>query len=480
MKTLLCIISLSLFIHRASSQLVDANAFIKTNLVEIAINQNGTYITDTVPEEYILRENMALWIKYGFIADYDMNGWEIGEPPYSGDFCAPGSPVEEWGLSCNGINYYNGPLYDSIQGSIISYSANDDSITVVWISDTTELEITQKTTAYANKLFFLTKVKLLNNSPDTLNDIYYVRSIDPDNEQHWTGDFTTENGVDIDTNYSYARGLTYGLFLGMVAGDPLARGSYGNFSLADGYLSDPFLGTGGYFLSGSSVGDIAMQMSFYRPELVPGDSIEFIFAYVFSPEAIEEAYLATLNFNYEVTCMPDTTISASNITYTTALITWTNNPGHFYDIIYTNLDTGVPDTVHSFVSPVTLNDLDTCTTYEVYMNTYCNDEITTSDLITFTTYCTVPIQELSDNSLTFEIYPNPADDVINIKFNNSINSDFRIIVSDMMGKQLISNTVSWNSTNNIFSIPVNQFPAGVYQISVYSGKTFKNLKFIKS
>lgn len=479
MKTLLSLISLSLFIHRASSQLLDNDAFIKTNLIELAISENGTYITDTVPEGYILLENT--WPMHGFIADYDMNGWDVGDPPYSGDFCAPGSPVEEWGLRWNGINHINGAaLFDSIQGSIISYSANDDSITVVWISDTTELTIKQTTTAYANKLFFLTKLNLLNNSPDTLNDIYYVRALDPDNEQNWTGDFVTDNGVDVDTNYSYARGLTYGLFLGMVAGDPLARGSYGNFSLADSQLDNPFWGADGYFLSGSLVGDIAIQMSFFRPELAPGDSIEFVFAYVFSPEAIEEAYLATLNFDYEVNCEPDTTISASVITFNSALITWTSNPGHFYDIIYTNLETGESDTVHSFFSPITLNDLKPCTSYEIYMITSCNDEFTTSNTITFNTDCESPIQELSNNSLEFEIYPNPADEVINIKFKNSINSDLRISVTDMMGKQLISNTVRWNSMNNLLSIPVNQLPAGIYQISVYSGNAFKVIKFIKS
>ena len=239
MKTLVCIFSLSLFIHTVSSQLVDSNAFIKTNLVELAINNYGKYITDTVPEGYILLDNPAL--RYGFIADYDMNGWDMGTPAYSGDFCAPGSPVEEWGLSWNGVAQINGASgSDAIHGSIISYSANDDSTTVVWISDSTELIIKQTTTAYANKLFFLTRLKLLNNTPDTLDNIYYVRSIDPDNEQIWTGDYTTENGVDADTNYSYAKGLTYGLFLGMVAGDPLARGSYGNFVLSDGFLYNPF------------------------------------------------------------------------------------------------------------------------------------------------------------------------------------------------------------------------------------------------
>ncbi len=478
MKTLLSLLSLSLFIHNASSQLVDSNAFIKTNLVEVAVGGNGKYITDTVPEGYILLENPGT--SYGFIADYDMNGWEVGEPPYSGDFCAPGSSIEEWGLSCNGINYRNGIVSDSVQGYIISYIANDDSISVVWISDSTELSIKQTTTAYADKLFFLTKFKLFNNSPDTLNNIYYVRSLDPDNEKNWTGDYMTENGVDADTNYSYAKGLEYGLFLGMVAGDPLARGTYGNFTIYDAYLYDPYLGTGGYFLSGSLVGDIAIQMSFYRPELAPGDSLEFIFAYVFSPDAIEEAYLATLNLDYGVDCLPDTTISASLITITTATINWTSNPGHFYDIIYTNLETGITDTVHSLVSPLTLNDLDTCTTYEVYMITDCNGEITASDVITFTTDCVVPIQEFSNNSLAIEIYPNPADDVINLILNSSMHSDLRIIVSDLMGKQLMSKTVKWNSSNYELSIPVNQLLAGVYHISVYNGNAFKIVKFIKS
>ena len=480
MKTLVCIISLGLLIQSASSQLVDSNAFIKTNLVELAVNKNGNYITDTVPDGYVLLNNPAE--QYGFIADHDMNGWYMGFPAYSGDFCAPGSPVEEWGISWNGNHHINGSVdTDSLRGSIKSYSSNDDSIMVVWMADDTSiLTIQQTTTAYTDKLFFLTKLKLVNNSPDTLNDIYYVRSLDPDNEQYWTGDFTTKNGVDVDTNYSYAEGLDFDLFLGLVAGDPLARGSYGNFTLTDGNLFDPFLGTGGYFLSDSEVGDIAIQMSFYRPELAPGDSIEFIFAYVFSAAAIEEAYLATLNHDYEVACSPDTTISASLITYTTTQINWTDEPGHVYEIIYTNTETGESDTVHSLVSPVSLNELESCITYDAYMITDCNDDLTYSNVISFTTDCEVSIQEVSDNLLEFEIFPNPADDVINIKFRNFINSDFSVVISDILGKQMISKTEHGNAANNLLNIPVNQLPAGVYQISIYSGKTFKTIKFIKS
>ena len=479
MKTLLSLISLGLITHQAFSQMVDNNAFIKTNLVEVAINENGAYITDTVPEGYILLENPNL--AYGFIADYDMNGWDIGTPPYSGDFCAPGTPVEQWGLSWNGDDLYNGAagLY-GMPGSIFSYSANDDSITVEWIADTTDVIIKQTTTAYANKLFFLTKLKLINISPDTLENIYYVRLIDPDNEQIWTGDYTTENGVDADTNYSYAKSFTYGLFLGMVAGDPLARGSYGNFELTDTDLDNAYLGTDGYFLTGSLADDIAIQMSFYRPDLAPGDSIEFIFAYVFSKAAMEEAYQATLNNEYIVECQPDTTISASAITLTTAKITWTDELAHVYNIIYTNLATGEIDTVNALVSPVILHDLVPCTAYEAYMITECNDVLTTSNVSSFTTDCEIPIVELSNNASGFEIYPNPVDAIINLTWNNNINSDFTFTVFDIMGKQLLSKTIKWNSTDNILSIPVDQLPAGVYQIAIYSGNAIKTLKFIKS
>ncbi len=479
MKTLLSLISLSLITHQAFSQMVDNNAFIKTNLVEVAINETGTYITDTVPEGYILLENPNP--AYGFIADYDMNGWDLGSPAYSGDFCAPGSPVEEWGVSWNGVELINGASGPAeIPGSIFSYTANDDSITVEWIADTTDVIIKQTTTAYTNKLFFLTRLKLFNTSSDTLDNLYYVRSIDPDNEQIWTGDYGTENGVDADTNYAYAKGFTYGLFLGMVAGDPLARGSYGNFVLSDGDLDEPFLGTGGYSNVGSLGGDNSMQMSFYRPYIAPGDSAEFIFAYVFSEAAMEEAYLTTINNDYIVDCQPDTTISATAVTTTTIKISWTAELGHVYYIIYTNLITGETDTINSFVSPLIIHDLEPCTAYEAYMLTDCNDELTPSNLVTFTTDCVIPINELSNNAPGFEIYPNPANNVINLKWNDNLNSDFTFIVFDLMGKQLISNTVKWNSIDNSLIIPVDQFPAGVYQIAIYSGNAVKSLKFIKS
>ncbi|MBK8343687.1 MAG: T9SS type A sorting domain-containing protein [Bacteroidetes bacterium] len=78
------------------------------------------------------------------------------------------------------------------------------------------------------------------------------------------------------------------------------------------------------------------------------------------------------------------------------------------------------------------------------------------------------------------MYPNPANAIINLTWNNNLNSDFTFIVFDIMGKQLLSKTVKSNSPDNILSIPVDQLPAGVYQIAIYSGNAIKTLKFIKS
>ena len=40
---------------------------------------------------------------------------------------------------------------------------------------------------------FVTRLTFCNNGTDVLEDIYYNRNVDPDNDQPWSGDFTTNN-----------------------------------------------------------------------------------------------------------------------------------------------------------------------------------------------------------------------------------------------------------------------------------------------
>ena len=79
----------------------------------------------------------------------------------------------------------------------------------------------------------------------------------------------------------------------MGAIDSMARASRGNFSTTDGTAAQAWAGTGGYSLTGTSTADLATQITFKIPEILPGECHEVVFAYILNIDDLNEALLAT-------------------------------------------------------------------------------------------------------------------------------------------------------------------------------------------
>jgi hypothetical protein len=73
---------------------------------------------------------------------------------------------------------------------------------------------------------------------------------------------------------------------------------------------------------------------------------------------------------------------------------------------------------------------------------------------------------VSSNKLNLNIYPNPAKDILNIKFfgNENINDPIKIYVYNSVGKVVKENF--YYSTEGILEIPVSHIPTGLYLIDV--------------
>jgi len=69
----------------------------------------------------------------------------------------------------------------------------------------------------------------------------------------------------------------------------------------------------------------------------------------------------------------------------------------------------------------------------------------------------VGINEVSE--LNFAVFPNPATDLLNVKFSSNV--DFTITISDILGKQIFAE--SYTSLSNA-SISVVDFPEGIYML----------------
>lgn len=74
----------------------------------------------------------------------------------------------------------------------------------------------------------------------------------------------------------------------------------------------------------------------------------------------------------------------------------------------------------------------------------------------------VGVEEVSE--LSFSVFPNPVSDLLNVKFSSNV--DFTITITDILGKQIFSE--SYTSVSNT-AINVVDFPEGIYMIQLNAG-----------
>ncbi len=338
------------------SQIIGSNLFLKGQFVEVGINQCGAFGSGSLPpaaDDFHANPGLT---GLGFVADWESDGWDTGTPDYCGDYFVPGTPVEGWQVQIGATTWINTDqncFPDEIPGDVAEYSYSGGVYTGTWEGSiaSADLSITQITTLPEDKLYFVTRILFCNDGDEPLEDVYYMRNVDPDNDQPWSGDFTTDNEIvyqpPADEQALVAsEGLTYGCFLGLGARDTLARVSYGNFGTGDGDPEDVWNGTGGYESSGSEVGDIATSIAFYIPVINPGECKCVAFAYILNISDLEEALEATVTYNLTANdvsvasggsytiCNPGDPVTLEVLGADDYLWTWTPSE-------HLNIDTGI-------------------------------------------------------------------------------------------------------------------------------------------
>jgi gliding motility-associated-like protein len=290
------------------AQIVGPSAFLKGNYVEVAVSGCGTYGTTTpAPSGYHPNVGSTL----GFVADPSKNGWTVPGPAtfpnYMGDYFVPGSPEEGWGIQFAGGTYGNYNLCSmtgssgGVTGSVTAYNTTPTTISATWVGNVSSLRIEQTTTIYLDSLFILTCMDIRNTGSSTVNNVYYMRNVDPDNEQPWTFDFTTTNTIVYQQPMSpdfralvKAVGLVHNAYLGLGSKDPRAKVSYGGFF--NRIPTDVYNGTGGLTgtLGSTNTSDEAISIAFNLGNLAPGQCAKFSYVYILAESQLESALNATV------------------------------------------------------------------------------------------------------------------------------------------------------------------------------------------
>lgn len=190
----------------AYAQLSTGEVFLKGNFVEVGVGTLGFYGSNTnAPAGY--HTHLTGTSHLGFVCDPGMDGWSVGSPAMMGDYFLPGSPFEGWNLQVDGkriqaVNNgttsafsYSGGM-PAATGSNISYTTSGTQVIGTWQGFIDSMIVTQVTTIDAPNLYFTTKITFTNTASTPKNDIYYFRSLDPDNDQTWPGGgFPTKNKI---------------------------------------------------------------------------------------------------------------------------------------------------------------------------------------------------------------------------------------------------------------------------------------------
>ena len=187
-----------LFAAKANAQLDSNNVFLSGNYAQAAISPNGAFgSTCHQPAGYYGN----CYGHLGFIADPDMDGFATGTPAFYGDFFYPGSPFEGWsiqvdGSRADGFGTAAGAFTTGLTGSNISYATVGSSRVGVWQGTFNGLTIKQVTTLDTNSLYFGLQITITNLDTIPHNNIYYMRTLDPDNdEMEPGGTFVTNNTI---------------------------------------------------------------------------------------------------------------------------------------------------------------------------------------------------------------------------------------------------------------------------------------------
>ena len=82
---------------------------------------------------------------------------------------------------------------------------------------------------------------------------------------------------------------------------------------------------------------------------------------------------------------------------------------------------------------------------------------------------------------SIEVYPNPAKNILNVKFTSANNRNATILIADVSGKIVLNKTININNDEGLIQLDISQFAAGAYLIKLISADGAKKttMKFVK-
>ncbi len=301
------------------AQIISGDLFLRGKYLEAGAQMNGALGTKgTAPTGYNPHPGSAISCtgssgsgQLASVYDYGLDGWTTGTPAYMGDYTIPGTPWEMWAIQANGscARVYSVGCSitgsGSLAGSFTSYTPGPGTVAGTWngtyLSGSLTVVDEYRVDTLGSALIFT--VKMYNNTSSSINNVYFWRSSDPDNDQSWSGSFSTNNYINYQgtsssdirhmvsayTTATHGSGHTpYSLGARDCRAKVVIYNNWGGFACTtlDGIYAGgsaaTCLGGSYYDLRTVHSGDIGIGIVFNLGNIPAYDSVGFSFAYIFN------------------------------------------------------------------------------------------------------------------------------------------------------------------------------------------------------
>ncbi|WP_027419990.1 T9SS type A sorting domain-containing protein [Crocinitomix catalasitica] len=290
--------------HFVSAQIIGRDAYLIGDYLNIAIN--GTRGNEGGQNSGVFHERGGdPLFPCGLVADIDRSDWDYTS--FYGDYYSAGTPENGFGIRMNGIDYSNNyNVHEIDTTALINYSDEGNCINAFWQGEIDGLEVKVNYQLKKDALYYKTTVKMINNTDEDLVDLYYYRTVDPDNNQALTGDFRTTNTIVSQPDSACQKALVSATqdlpvqsYLGFGAIGENFRVSMGGFSNRD--AEDIWNGESPRFESNESFVRVIMDEAIslaYKTDLLSGDSVNFSFIVAVSEDAMNDGLKDLFRINY--------------------------------------------------------------------------------------------------------------------------------------------------------------------------------------
>ncbi len=219
-----------------------------------------------------------------------------------------------------------------------------------------------------------------------------------------------------------------------------------------------------------------------RPSMTEVDSLKNITWEMKFVESGQKAYRVH-KYDWRP-CAPvnSSLIDVIKITSTTAKVTWSAvKDATAYDLHYRKLGNTTWKLKNTTNISKKLINLTPEKSYEFQLRTYCLNGYV-SDWSTLDTFTTLPAKTFlieNENEVAYELFPNPASDVVSILFTGAQEKNIQATVFNISGKKMIQSLQNFSAGDNEFKIDVSDLPQGVYLIEMNDGISTKLMKLVK-